>query len=378
MGKTAFAQGFAAALGVKGPVTSPTFALVRHYRCGEDSPVRTLIHADVYRTESLAEVADLALAELVEEDAVALVEWGDRAALAFGESALVITLATARSPGRPQRTRGRCHRPRLLGGPVRRGGRAPSSRAAGGGPDERRRHRNVVAIETATETVGVAVRTAAGVEAVFTLTGRRRHVETLTPALEHLLGQVGLAPGQLDVVAVDVGPGLFTGLRVGVAAAKGLAQSLGLGVIGMTSLEILTAAAARRPCGGSCWPASTPAAARSSRRPASSPRRRGDGPSWWRPGSSPRPGWPRYSGHSGARRCTPSATGRCATPMSCGSVTVSTSPRRPCRSHRRARSLALALEQMDGARPPVDPGSIVPLYMREADAKSNFARADRT
>jgi tRNA threonylcarbamoyladenosine biosynthesis protein TsaE len=102
VGKTVFTQGFAAALGVEGPVTSPTFALVRHYRCGEDSPVRTLIHADVYRTGSLAEVVDLALAELVEEDAVALVEWGDRAALAFGESALVITLVTAdplRAPG---------------------------------------------------------------------------------------------------------------------------------------------------------------------------------------------------------------------------------------------------------------------------------------
>ncbi|HSZ37962.1 MAG TPA: tRNA (adenosine(37)-N6)-threonylcarbamoyltransferase complex ATPase subunit type 1 TsaE [Acidimicrobiales bacterium] len=91
-GKTVFAQGFAAALGVAGPVTSPTFALVRHYRCGPDRPVRTLIHADVYRTGSVAEVADLALAELVEEDAVALVEWGDMAAPALGDSALEVTL----------------------------------------------------------------------------------------------------------------------------------------------------------------------------------------------------------------------------------------------------------------------------------------------
>ncbi|HEY1443685.1 MAG TPA: tRNA (adenosine(37)-N6)-threonylcarbamoyltransferase complex ATPase subunit type 1 TsaE [Acidimicrobiales bacterium] len=91
-GKTVFAQGFAAALGVAGPVTSPTFALVRHYRCGPDSPVRTLIHADVYRTGSVAEVTDLALAELVEEDAVAVVEWGDMAAPALGESALEVTL----------------------------------------------------------------------------------------------------------------------------------------------------------------------------------------------------------------------------------------------------------------------------------------------
>jgi tRNA threonylcarbamoyladenosine biosynthesis protein TsaE len=100
-GKTVFAQGFAGAFGVAGPVTSPTFALVRHYRCGPDAPVRTLIHADVYRTGSVAEVVDLALAELVEEDAVALVEWGDMAAPALGESALEVTLVAldpVRSP----------------------------------------------------------------------------------------------------------------------------------------------------------------------------------------------------------------------------------------------------------------------------------------
>jgi tRNA threonylcarbamoyladenosine biosynthesis protein TsaE len=92
-GKTVFAQGFAAALGVAGPVTSPTFALVRHYRCGPPSPVAGLIHADVYRTGSLAEVVDLGLAELVEEDAVALVEWGDLAAPALGEHVLEVTLS---------------------------------------------------------------------------------------------------------------------------------------------------------------------------------------------------------------------------------------------------------------------------------------------
>jgi tRNA threonylcarbamoyladenosine biosynthesis protein TsaE len=65
-GKTVFAQGFAAALGVAGPVTSPTFALVRHYRgvpeagAAPGTGVRQLIHADVYRTGSLEEVTDLA------------------------------------------------------------------------------------------------------------------------------------------------------------------------------------------------------------------------------------------------------------------------------------------------------------------------------
>lgn len=104
-GKTVFAQGFAGALGVAGPVTSPTFALVRQYRCGPDSPVRTLIHADVYRTGSVAEVADLALAELVEEDAVALVEWGDLAAPALGGSALEVTLVAPDPVGEPEARR---------------------------------------------------------------------------------------------------------------------------------------------------------------------------------------------------------------------------------------------------------------------------------
>jgi tRNA threonylcarbamoyladenosine biosynthesis protein TsaE len=100
-GKTAFAQGFAAALGVTGPVTSPTFALVRQYQCGPASAVETLIHADVYRTTSLPEVVDLALAELVEDRAVAVVEWGDLAAPALGESALEVTLTVPNSPDGP-------------------------------------------------------------------------------------------------------------------------------------------------------------------------------------------------------------------------------------------------------------------------------------
>jgi tRNA threonylcarbamoyladenosine biosynthesis protein TsaE len=91
-GKTAFAQGFAAALGVEGPVTSPTFALVRQYSCADTAPVATLIHADVYRTGSLGEVVELALGELVEERAIALIEWGDLAAPALGNDALDVLL----------------------------------------------------------------------------------------------------------------------------------------------------------------------------------------------------------------------------------------------------------------------------------------------
>jgi tRNA threonylcarbamoyladenosine biosynthesis protein TsaE len=75
-GKTAFTQGLAAALGIRERVTSPTFTLVRAY----DAARFRLLHADVYRLEHLQEIIDLGLPELVEEGAVAVIEWGDHAA----------------------------------------------------------------------------------------------------------------------------------------------------------------------------------------------------------------------------------------------------------------------------------------------------------
>lgn len=84
-GKTAFAQGFGRALGVTEPITSPTFTLVHSYDTGGP----TLHHADVYRLDQLAEVADLALGELAEFDGIVLVEWGDVVSSAFGEHLVV-------------------------------------------------------------------------------------------------------------------------------------------------------------------------------------------------------------------------------------------------------------------------------------------------
>jgi tRNA threonylcarbamoyladenosine biosynthesis protein TsaE len=111
-GKTAFAQGFAAALGVEGPVTSPTFALVRQYRCHDAGAIETLIHADVYRTGTIGEVVELALAELVEARAIALIEWGDLAAAALGDDALDITITWPEGSALEHRTLSICGRGR--------------------------------------------------------------------------------------------------------------------------------------------------------------------------------------------------------------------------------------------------------------------------
>lgn len=85
-GKTAFAQGFGAALGVTEPITSPTFTLVHSY----DLPTGVrgadvLHHADLYRLERTTEVSDLALEELADGDGIVLVEWGDVVEALFGD-----------------------------------------------------------------------------------------------------------------------------------------------------------------------------------------------------------------------------------------------------------------------------------------------------
>jgi tRNA threonylcarbamoyladenosine biosynthesis protein TsaB len=97
----------------------------------------------------------------------------------------------------------------------------------------------VLAIETASVAVGVALADESGLLAAFELRAGRRHAELLHGLVRSALDAAGLDFGDLEAIAVDVGPGLFTGIRVGVAAAKGFAMALGLPVVGVTSLEIL-------------------------------------------------------------------------------------------------------------------------------------------
>lgn len=87
-GKTAFAQGFARGLGVAEPVTSPTFTIVREYE-GTDL---ALHHLDVYRLDQLREVAELGVGEMLDEDAVMIVEWGDAILPALGDRYLEVRI----------------------------------------------------------------------------------------------------------------------------------------------------------------------------------------------------------------------------------------------------------------------------------------------
>jgi tRNA threonylcarbamoyladenosine biosynthesis protein TsaB len=102
----------------------------------------------------------------------------------------------------------------------------------------------LLAVETATDLVGTAVAVDAGATAACWSLGRRRHAESLAPMVHDVCHHSGVELSELDAIAVDVGPGLFTGLRVGLAMANALGVSLGIGVLGVGSLDVLAQGAA--------------------------------------------------------------------------------------------------------------------------------------
>jgi tRNA threonylcarbamoyladenosine biosynthesis protein TsaB len=105
----------------------------------------------------------------------------------------------------------------------------------------------LLAIETATRLVGCALWDEGGPLAASLLVAGQRHVEVLVPAIDALCRQAGISVADLDGVAVDVGPGLFTGLRVGLATATTIATARNIPAVGVTSLEALAHPHRRRP-----------------------------------------------------------------------------------------------------------------------------------
>ena len=96
----------------------------------------------------------------------------------------------------------------------------------------------VLGIESATAQVGVAVGSHDGVIASAHSSRDRRHAENLTPQIEFVCGQARIELTDVGCIAVDIGPGLFTGLRVGLSSAMALAHGLNVPMIGVSSLDL--------------------------------------------------------------------------------------------------------------------------------------------
>ena len=97
----------------------------------------------------------------------------------------------------------------------------------------------ILGISTSTKQVGAAIGGHEGVLASAHSARGKRHAENLAPSIEFVCRQARVDLSEISVVAVDIGPGLFTGLRVGIAAAKAFAHSLRVPMIGISSLDLL-------------------------------------------------------------------------------------------------------------------------------------------
>ena len=186
------------------------------------------------------------------------------------------------------------------------------------------------------------------------------------PAIEFVCRQTDIELDEISVVAVDVGPGLFTGMRVGLAPAKAIAQALRVPMIGISSLDLLAF-----PCRhtdrvvvpvidarkGEVFYAmyrQVPGGVQQVRRAAG------------RPGRGPR----RRSARAAARTCCASATARCATATrswrASTARSATTPTRRPAPLVQLAHARALREEWVNARE-------IEPIYLRAPDAKINWS-----
>lgn len=246
-GKTCFARGLVKGLGAKDPVASPTFSLVREY--SGRLPVR---HVDLYRLEP-ADIRELGWRELFYGPAVAVVEWADKAGSYLPDRTYLVAIAPdpAGDPGR---------RIISISGPP--AGQRPRAHGSGDAKEEEvvpspgpvltvfrldlaaGRPSPVLAIDTSTRSRSLALLAGGEIrEKLWAPAGDSLPAEDLSASLGELLDDAGVRLVDLELIAVSLGPGSFTGVKVGLASAKALAYALGCPLKGVPTLDILAAGA---------------------------------------------------------------------------------------------------------------------------------------
>ena len=154
-----------------------------------------------------------------------MVEWAERAWEVFPPEHLLVRLEIAGARERELTLRS-------ARGPLRAAGGRPGQAAA------RRPWASLeLTIDTASEMASVALSREGALEAELTWRCPRNHSAELLPAVQYLMQRAGVDKSELTAVFVCIGPGSYTGLRVGIASAKGLAFALGLPIVGVGRLE---------------------------------------------------------------------------------------------------------------------------------------------
>ena len=268
-GKTQLTKGIAEGLGIAEEVTSPTFALELVHEGGR----LALYHFDLYRLHDADELGEAGLWDVLGGDGVCVIEWGEQFADELGEERVDVFVTRedgAPAGGAPVDGEGAggadggepARRIELVSHEARGDAFVAATRAAwaqGGALDclslkrderlpmsEGKDSRQLVlAIDTSTDMLACAVAEVARGEAPVAvrvlgsgdhLCRRQANVE-LVSTCQDVLARAGLSMGDVDAVLVGRGPGSFTGVRIGIATAKGLACGLERPLFGSSTLD---------------------------------------------------------------------------------------------------------------------------------------------
>lgn len=102
---------------------------------------------------------------------------------------------------------------------------------------------NILAIDTSNDVLGIALLSEEKMIAEYMTNLKKNHSVRVMPAIERVLADCGMEPGDLGKIVVAKGPGSYTGVRIGVTIAKTMAWSLGIPLSGVSSLAVLAASA---------------------------------------------------------------------------------------------------------------------------------------
>ncbi len=105
----------------------------------------------------------------------------------------------------------------------------------------------ILAIDTATRWAGLALHDGTAVLTEYGWVCANNHTVELPPAIQEIFNRAGITAADLSGIAVSIGPGSYTGLRVGLAIAKGLAIANRTPLVGVSTLDIVAAAIAPAP-----------------------------------------------------------------------------------------------------------------------------------
>ena len=241
-GKTTLAKAIASGLGVNEAVTSPTFTLINEYKSGR----LPLYHFDLYRLETEDEFQNLGYEEYFFGSGVSIVEWADRIGDLLPKNTIWIRLAhTDDASQRELNIDGAeffdtAKLSDTRSGAIQNFGKTNpvitnSSQIIVSSGKEL--FGNLLAIETTGAICSVSLKTED--DKVFYRASEKglMHLTSLIPMIRDVINDAGIHQQNLSAIAVSSGPGSFTGIRIGVATVRALAQTLGIPVIKVPTLE---------------------------------------------------------------------------------------------------------------------------------------------